>query len=381
MTSKKARNRAAVQKLRHNTKQPQTTPQPQNKKSKSSSQTIATNFAPANPSPQPAGLPSNPIDGTPNLADHYNDKVARLRALHARWAYEDTEKEALVEEALQARQRNRCKELGLIVFGYTLHEAQVEAIQTLFFEQRDLLLLAKTGFGKSLIFQLLPFFTPVPRVALTLMPLKLLQAKQYELINRLPGGNAIVLNGENNSNAVFTEVARGDYTHVFTSPKIAISRKFKKGLLDHSSFTDRFCLLAVDEIQLVEEWDKNFRPMYAEIEKVRKRIPCNIPLLGVSATLTKSVRSRVVEKAGFLPNYRLLQTSLDRQEIMQLHRFMKHPRSSCLDLQFVLPPSAKEAKDIQKTIIFVNSVNEIRVIISIFHAWMKKLGYPAESTQ
>lgn len=66
-----------------------------------------------------------------------------------------------MEEALEARQRNRCKELGLIVFGFTLHEAQVEAIQTLSFEQKDLLLLAKTGFVKSLIFQLLPFFTPV----------------------------------------------------------------------------------------------------------------------------------------------------------------------------------------------------------------------------
>ncbi len=34
----------------------------------------------------------------------------------------------------------------------------MDAIYTLFYEQRDLLLLAKTGFGKSLIFQLVPFF-------------------------------------------------------------------------------------------------------------------------------------------------------------------------------------------------------------------------------
>ena len=88
-----------------------------------------------------------------------------------------------------------------------------------------------------------------------------------------------------------------------------------------------------------------------------------------------------MEKAGFLPNYRLLQTSLNRPEIMQIHRFMEHPKSSCLDLQFILPTEAKEAKDIQKTIIFVNSVNEIRVIIDIIHAWMKKLGYPVGSIQ
>lgn len=88
---------------------------------------------------------------------------------------------------------------------------------------------------------------------------------------------------------------------------------------------------------------------------------------------------RVVEKAGFLPNYRLLQTSLDRPEIMQIHCFMDHPRSSCLDLQFVLPPEAREAKDIQKRIIFVNSVSDIRDVINVFHAWMEKLGYPEDS--
>ena len=82
-------------------------------------------------------------------------------------------------------------------------------------------------------------------------------------------------------------------------------------------------------------------------------------MLGVSATLTKRVRSQVLARAGFQADYKLMQTSLDRQEIMQIHRFMNHSKSSCLDLQFLLPQSAKKAKDIQKTVIFVNTVDEI----------------------
>lgn len=60
--------------------------------------------------------------------------------------------------------------------------------------------LARTGFGKSLIFQILPFMTPVPDTGVVLvpMPLKLLQAEQSEMINQKLGGKAIVLNGENN---------------------------------------------------------------------------------------------------------------------------------------------------------------------------------------
>lgn len=42
-------------------------------------------------------------------------------------------------------------------------------------------------------------------------------------------------------------------------------------------------------------------------------------------------------------------------------------------------PKAKKAKDIQKTIIFVNSISHIRDMISVFHTWMEKLGYLEDS--
>lgn len=131
------------------------------------------------------------INGTPLPSPHsisasastaaatttYNDKLARVQALHARWEYDDNEEEALEGDTLQARQRSRCNELGSIVFGFPLHEGQIEAMYTLFYERRDLLLLVKTGFGKNLIFQLLPFLSATPGDVLTLMPLKLLQAE------------------------------------------------------------------------------------------------------------------------------------------------------------------------------------------------------------
>ncbi len=58
---------------------------------------------------------------------------------------------------------------------------------------------------------------------------------------------------------------------------------------------------------------------------------------------------------------------------------MEHPRSCCLDLQTILLTQAKKASNIQKTIVFVNNVNEIYLIINIVHVWMKKLGYPGKS--
>ncbi|MCJ1470687.1 hypothetical protein MMC07_009334 [Pseudocyphellaria aurata] len=209
------------------------------------------------------------------------------------------------------------------------------------------------------------------------MPLKLLQAEQSDLINRrIPGRKAVVLNGNNNTLELWKVIATGRYTHAFTSPEITLSKQFKNDVLVHREFTNRLRLLAIDEIHLTEEWRKQFRPLYAEISKVRKRIPCQVPLLSVSTTLNRRVRGIVVEKAGFQPEYCLMQTSLDRPEIMQIHRFMKHPKTSCLDLQFILPEVSSEAKNIQKTIIFVNSVAEIFPIIDTIQSWMELKNYP-----
>ena len=223
----------------------------------------------------------------PNIT--LENKLQRLRALHSKWQFKD-KKEVVDGTELVFQQKTKCKDIGSIFFGFTLYEGQIDAIWTLFYERRDLLLLAKTGFGKSLIFQVLPFMTSVIGVVLVLMPLKLLQAEQSAMINKkLPNGHAIILNGNNNKENTQCEIARGHYTHVFTSPEIALSKKFKKNILDQHLFTDWLCLLAVDEIHFVEEWGRQFRPPYAEIEKVQKKIPNDVPLVGVSATLTPAV--------------------------------------------------------------------------------------------
>lgn len=179
-------------------------------------------------------------------------KLQETKAFHARWKMED-EKDTLEKEALVTCQKQRCRDIGQIVFGFILRDAQVEAIWTLFYERRDLLLLAKTGFGKSLIFQLIPFMLNPTGVVVILMPLKLLQAKQNSMINCIPNGKAIALTGENNLKAVQQAITTEGYTHVFTSPEIALSKKFKANVLDNRCFSDRLSLLAIDEIHLVEE--------------------------------------------------------------------------------------------------------------------------------
>lgn len=53
---------------------------------------------------------------------------------------------------------------------------------------------------------------------------------------------------------------------------------------------------------------------------------------------------------------------------MQIYHFMDYPKASYLDLQFLFPKDAQQAKNIQKTVIFKNTMS------MIIQDWMKKLG-------
>ena len=276
---------------------------------------------------------------------------------------------------LLGHQRQRCKVIGQVVFRFTFYKKQIDTISYLSYEQTDLLFLAKTGFGKSIIFQLLPFMTTTSGAVFILILLKLLQAEQSRIINQIPNKRELVINSENNHKHVYKQAAKGGYIHIFTSPEIVLSKKFKKNILDDPEFTDRFCLLVVDEIHLIDQWEKAFHSLYTKIEKVWKKIPCNVLILGISATLTKQAQTKILDKAKFRTGYCLMQISLDRPEIMQIHQFLEYTKAICLDLQFIPSKTANEIRNIQKTIIFMNSISEICPLINIIVGWMRKLRY------
>lgn len=185
-------------------------------------------------------------------------RLAKIKALHAQWRAYDMREAGLESEELVAWQRQQCKDVKLLIFRFVLQEAQIDAIYMLFYDHKDLLLLAKTGFEKSLIFQLILFMLDPTGVVIILMPLKLFQVEQNAMINCIPTGKAIALTGNNNNKQMQEDVATKSYTHVFTSPEIALSKAFQDNILDNWLFASRLLLLVIDEIHLVEKWGKNF---------------------------------------------------------------------------------------------------------------------------
>lgn len=65
--------------------------------------------------------------------------------------------------------------------------------------------------------------------------------------------NLCILNGKTMTKILLNKIQSGIYTHIFTSPKIAISKKKFCKVLQHSNVQQQLVLVAIDKVHLVED--------------------------------------------------------------------------------------------------------------------------------
>ena len=179
------------------------------------------------------------------------------------------------------------RSLGLSAF----RPGQREAIETLLRERR-LLLIAPTGGGKSLSFQLPALLLPGTTVVLS--PLIALMADQVQaLIARGVAATflASTLPGHEIS-ARLSALARGQYKLVYAAPERLGSPAFREILRKI-----QVPLLAIDEAHCISEWGHDFRPEYLQIgELVREHSQARV--LACTATATPIVRDEILARLG-----------------------------------------------------------------------------------
>ena len=98
-------------------------------------------------------------------------------------------------------------------FGFTGKEQQIEALCALLIDIIDVILVAGTGFGKSIVFQAAPLVFSTPRIVLVLSPLNALMDEQCKKLSQKQGCKPFVLNGESHSIANVQHVQDGCFTH------------------------------------------------------------------------------------------------------------------------------------------------------------------------
>jgi ATP-dependent DNA helicase RecQ len=181
---------------------------------------------------------------------------------------------------------------ALARFGHAaFRPGQREAIATLLGTGR-LLLVAPTGGGKSLTYQLPASL--LPGTTLVVSPLIALMQDQVAALERCGVAAtflASTLDAEENRRRV-RGVARGAYRLVYVAPERLALDGFR------SLVGDLDCpLVAVDEAHCISEWGHDFRPEYMQIGEVLSQL-AGARVLACTATATPVVRDEILERLG-----------------------------------------------------------------------------------
>ncbi|HKA62318.1 MAG TPA: RecQ family ATP-dependent DNA helicase [Methylomirabilota bacterium] len=181
--------------------------------------------------------------------------------------------------------------LGYVAF----RPGQREAVETLFAHGR-LLLVAPTGGGKSLSYQLPA--TLLPGTTLVISPLVALMADQVQALEAR-GVAATYLAATLDAGEMRRRMARlasRAFSLVYVAPERLVFPGFRAMLrgLDVP-------LVAVDEAHCISEWGHDFRPEYLGIGAVIGDFP-EARVLACTATATPIVRDEILARLGLPPD-------------------------------------------------------------------------------
>jgi ATP-dependent DNA helicase RecQ len=181
---------------------------------------------------------------------------------------------------------------GLHRLGYAVFRAgQREAIETLLASGR-LLLVAPTGGGKSLIYQLPAVL--LDGTTLVISPLISLMQDQVEALDArgVPATYLASTVDPGEMRRRMGMIARGACRLVYVAPERLTFPGFRALVHDL-----RCPLVAVDEAHCISEWGHDFRPEYLEIGGLIEDLP-SARVLACTATATPVVRDEILARLG-----------------------------------------------------------------------------------
>jgi ATP-dependent DNA helicase RecQ len=181
---------------------------------------------------------------------------------------------------------------GLNRLGYeSFRPGQREALETLLARDK-LLLVAPTGGGKSLIYQLPALL--LSGTSLVISPLISLMHDQVHALESR-GIPATFLASTLDSREIrrrMAAMANGEYKLVYVAPERLGFPGFRGLIADLGA-----PLVAVDEAHCISEWGHDFRPEYLQIGELIRALP-RARVLACTATATPIVRDEILARLG-----------------------------------------------------------------------------------
>ena len=193
-------------------------------------------------------------------------------------------------------------------------EGQEDAIRYIVEGRGRLLVVQKTGWGKSFVYfiatKLLREAGSGP--ALLVSPLLSLMRNQIEAAERM-GVHALQMTSENQDewSTVVERLKRDEADILLIAPERFGNEHFRTQVL--ADIAERISLLVIDEAHCISDWGHDFRPHYRLIERIARTLPPNLRLLATTAT----ANDRVLEDLHLVlgPNLEVLRGDLNRPSL------------------------------------------------------------------
>lgn len=194
------------------------------------------------------------------------------------------------------------------------HEGQEEAIRHIVDGHGRLLVVQRTGWGKSFVYfittKLLRESGGGP--ALLISPLLSLMRNQIAAAERM-GIRAVTINSDNRSDwdDVEEQIQRDEVDILLISPERLANERFRTEVL--ARIANRIALLVIDEAHCISDWGHDFRPYYRLLERIVGTLPPNLRLLATTATANNRVMEDLQDVLG--PDLEVSRGDLNRPSL------------------------------------------------------------------
>jgi ATP-dependent DNA helicase RecQ len=176
-------------------------------------------------------------------------------------------------------------------------DGQLEAIEALVGQRRRVLVVQRTGWGKSAVYFVSTALRRAEGAGPTVIvsPLLALMRDQIGAAERA-GMRAVTMNSANADEwgEISAALSRNEVDVLLVSPERLNNPRFRDEQLP--DLARRCGLLVVDEAHCVSDWGHDFRPDYRRIRDLLATLPGDTPVLATTATANARVVTDVVEQ-------------------------------------------------------------------------------------
>jgi len=180
-------------------------------------------------------------------------------------------------------------------------DGQWEAIEAVALLSQRVLVVQRTGWGKSIVYFIATKFLRDGGAgpALLISPLLALMRNQIEAAHNI-GLRPITIHSENRDEWGQAQAAlsRNECDILLISPERLANAEFRRQVLPR--FQNSIGLFIVDEAHCISDWGHDFRPDYRRIVRVLQLLPPNVPVVCTTATANDRVVQDVVAQISNL---------------------------------------------------------------------------------